>query len=197
MTPWQCQSRLQEVRNAIFCIPLLTHLYSRTALPSRPFSSITLTDATSENALQYVQKKLKEYGKEELLKDGNQKAIERLGGRLTDLETLIQKMRGGASIDEAVDGEQYLAYVSTIERDADRIRMSATDIISRSSTEIMKNCFVEDNEEAKSLPWSREQAWYLIKALSKQKEVDDLSPVHVYMLDAAELRPCLLAVELR
>lgn len=56
-----------------------------------------------------MQKKLKEYGKEELLKDGNQKAIERLGGRLTDLETLIQKMRGGASIDEAVDGEQYLA----------------------------------------------------------------------------------------
>jgi hypothetical protein len=63
-----------------------------------------LTDATSENALQYVQKKLKEYGKEDLLKNSNQNAIERLGGRLTDLETLIQKMRGGASIDEAVDG---------------------------------------------------------------------------------------------
>lgn len=75
------------------------------ALPSRPFSSITLTDATSENALQYVQKKLKEYGKEDLLRNSNKEAIERLGGRLTDLETLIQKMRGGANIDEAVDGE--------------------------------------------------------------------------------------------
>ena len=74
------------------------------ALPSRPFSSITLTDATSENALQYVQKKLKAYGKADLLKDGNKAAIERIGGRLTDLETLIQKMRGGASIEEAVDG---------------------------------------------------------------------------------------------
>jgi hypothetical protein len=39
------------------------------------------------------------------MRTANQGAIERLGGRLTDLETLIQKMRGGASIDEAVDGE--------------------------------------------------------------------------------------------
>lgn len=46
-----------------------------------------------------------------------------------------------------------------------------TDIISRSSTEIVKNCFVEDSEEAKALPWTREQVWYLVKALSKQKEV--------------------------
>ncbi|KAK9895624.1 hypothetical protein P389DRAFT_152177 [Cystobasidium minutum MCA 4210] len=118
------------------------------ALPSRPFSSITLTDATSENALQYVQKKLEEYGKEDLLKGDNKAAIERIGGRLTDLETLIQKMRGGASVDEAVD-----------------------DIISRSATEIVKNCFLEDSEEAKALPWTREQVWYLVKALSKQKEL--------------------------
>lgn len=46
-----------------------------------------------------------------------------------------------------------------------------SDIISRSATEIVKNCFVEDNEEAKNLPWTREQVWYLVKALSKQKEV--------------------------
>lgn len=54
--------------------------------------------------MQYVQKKLEEYGKEDLLKGDNKAAIERIGGRLTDLETLIQKMRGGASVDEAVDG---------------------------------------------------------------------------------------------
>jgi hypothetical protein len=93
------------------------------ALPSKPFNSIVLTDATAEvrflmesptdtklilslqNAIQYIQKKLKEYGKDDLAANANSSAIERLGGRLTDLETLIQKMRGGASIDEAVDGE--------------------------------------------------------------------------------------------
>ena len=75
------------------------------ALPSKPFSSISLTDATSENAMQYVQRKLADYGKEELVQEANQAAIGRLGGRLTDLETLIQKMRGGATADEAVEGE--------------------------------------------------------------------------------------------
>lgn len=51
-----------------------------------------------------MQKKLKEYGKEDLAQNANLHSIARLGGRLTDLETLIQKMRGGASIEEAVDG---------------------------------------------------------------------------------------------
>ncbi|CAD6566825.1 MAG: mitochondrial escape protein 2 [Cyphobasidiales sp. Tagirdzhanova-0007] len=118
------------------------------ALPSKPFSSITLTDATSENALQYVQKKLKEYGKEELAEKADLLSVARLGGRLTDLETLIQKIRGGASIEEAVD-----------------------DIITRSATEIVKNCFGDDAEEAKSLPWTREQVWFLVRNLSKQKEL--------------------------
>lgn len=45
------------------------------------------------------------------------------------------------------------------------------DIIARSATEIVKNCFGDDPDEAKSLPWSREQAWYLVKTLSKDKEV--------------------------
>ena len=74
------------------------------ALPSKPFNGISLTDATSENAMQYVQRKLADYGKEELVQEANQAAIGRLGGRLTDLETLIQKMRGGATADEAVEG---------------------------------------------------------------------------------------------
>ena len=38
----------------------------------------------------------------------NRDAIGRLGGRLTDLETLIQKMRGGATADEAVNGASLL-----------------------------------------------------------------------------------------
>lgn len=46
-----------------------------------------------------------------------------------------------------------------------------TDIITRSATEIVKNCFGEDKEEAKSLPWTREQAWYIVKQLSSHKEV--------------------------
>lgn len=125
-----------------------TDLFDPPALPSKPFSSITLTDATSENALAYVRKQLAAYGKEDLAQSAKVDSMSRLGGRLTDLETLIQKMRGGTDIDEAVN-----------------------DIITRSSTEIVKNCFGDDADEAKSLAWSREQVWYLIKTLSKDKEL--------------------------
>lgn len=122
--------------------------YLATALPSKAFDSIALTDATSENALQYVRQKLAEFGKEDLANNTSEAAIARLGGRLTDLETLIQKMRGGAEVDEAIQ-----------------------DIVQRSAVEITKNCFGDDADEAKSLAWTREQAWYIIKNLAKEKEL--------------------------
>lgn len=63
--------------------------------------------------MQYVQKKLKEYGKEELVQTTTRADLDRLGGRLTDLETLIQKMRGGATVNEAVDGESRRETIET------------------------------------------------------------------------------------
>ena len=57
-------------------------------------------------------------------------------------------MRSGMSAEEAVD-----------------------DIIVRGVSELRKNAFGDDVEDAKSLPWSREQAWTLMKQLSKQPEV--------------------------
>ena len=45
------------------------------------------------------------------------------------------------------------------------------DIIVRGVSELRKNAFGDDVEDAKSLPWSREQAWTLMKQLSKQPEV--------------------------
>lgn len=45
------------------------------------------------------------------------------------------------------------------------------DIISRGISELRKNAFGDDIEDAKTLPWSREQAWVVLKQLSKQEEV--------------------------
>lgn len=89
-----------------------------------------------------------EFGQEEVAQTTSEEAIQKLGGRLTDLETLIQKMRSGQDINEAVN-----------------------DIIARSASELVKNCFGDDAEEAKTLSWTREQVWYLVKQLSKQKEL--------------------------
>lgn len=44
------------------------------------------------------------------------------------------------------------------------------DIINRGVAELRKNAFGEDNEDAKSLPWSRYQAWKVLKALAKMPE---------------------------
>jgi hypothetical protein len=48
------------------------------------------------------------------------------------------------------------------------------DIIVRSLAELKKTAFGDDNDDAKNLPWSREQAWSVLKQLSQKDEVNDL-----------------------
>lgn len=60
----------------------------------------------------------------------------------------MYKVNSGQSIEDAVD-----------------------DIILRTQGELRKNAFGDDGEEAKSLPWKREQAWDVIRKLSKRAEV--------------------------
>lgn len=45
------------------------------------------------------------------------------------------------------------------------------DIVSRGVGELRKSAFGDDIEDAKNLPWSREQAWAILKKLSKEQEV--------------------------
>ena len=45
------------------------------------------------------------------------------------------------------------------------------DIINRGVGELRKNAFGDDIEDAKTLLWSREQAWIVLKQLSKHEEV--------------------------
>lgn len=61
---------------------------------------------------------------------------------------LIYKVRSGTSVEDALE-----------------------DIISRGVGEIRKNAFGDDVDDAKSLPWSREQAWGLMKRFVNHSEV--------------------------
>jgi len=45
------------------------------------------------------------------------------------------------------------------------------DIIARGVGELRKNAFGDDAEDAKDLPWTRAQAWGLMKRLAKEGEV--------------------------
>lgn len=116
------------------------------ALPSKPFNSITLTDASPEASLQYVSTKLSAFS--QTLPPDCHSSVARLGGRQTDLELLIEKVRGGQGVDEATD-----------------------DIVYRSATEIRKSFFGDDEEEAKGLKWKREQAGAIVQGLCEKGEV--------------------------
>ena len=61
---------------------------------------------------------------------------------------LVHKVRNGSTIQEAVQ-----------------------DIVARGVGELRKVAFAEDAEDAKNMPWSREQAWGIIKQLAKTEEV--------------------------
>ncbi|EEB97614.1 hypothetical protein MPER_03033 [Moniliophthora perniciosa FA553] len=68
--------------------------------------------------------------------------------QFSDLESLIHKIRNGQAVKEAVE-----------------------EIINRGVGELRKTAFGDDSEDAKNLPWTREQAWAVLKLLSRQAEV--------------------------
>ncbi|KAG9096084.1 mitochondrial escape protein 2 [Ceratobasidium sp. 370] len=118
------------------------------ALPSRPLTSIALSDADTETALKYVTWKLSDAGIERSLQSNELKIVGRLGGRISDLDALVNKVRNGQSVTDAVE-----------------------EIIHRGVSEMRKNAFGDDLEDAKSLPWTREQAWSVLRALAAKDEV--------------------------
>lgn len=122
------------------------------ALPSKPFNVISLTDASPDASLQYVAAKLATF--EQSLPASAFPAVARLGGRQTDLDLLVQKTRAGQAVDEAVD-----------------------DIVARNASELRKNLFGDDGDEASKLKWSRAQAWALVKALGDKGEVRSSPPL--------------------
>ncbi|KAI0928247.1 hypothetical protein AcW1_005551 [Taiwanofungus camphoratus] len=118
------------------------------ALPSQPLNLIALSDADNHSALSFIKQKLHDDGTAVEFTSVQKSYVQRLGGRASDLESLIHKIRNGQSIEEAIE-----------------------DIIVRGVSEIRKNAFGDDSEDAKNLPWTREQAWTLMKRLAKQPEI--------------------------
>ncbi|OCH95302.1 hypothetical protein OBBRIDRAFT_878653 [Obba rivulosa] len=118
------------------------------ALPSQPLNLIALSDADDVNAMIFVRRRLQEVNIEVEFNPEEVSYIQRLGGRASDLESLVHKARSGLTIQEAVE-----------------------DIVARSTAEIQKNAFGDDLEDAKNLPWTREQVWILMKQLSTKPEI--------------------------
>ncbi|KIK63729.1 hypothetical protein GYMLUDRAFT_40790 [Collybiopsis luxurians FD-317 M1] len=126
------------------------------ALQYKPLNVVALYDADETSALAFVQEKLHEADVKTSLSQEEKLYVQRLGGRSIDLESLVNKVRSGMDIKEAVE-----------------------DIINRGVGELRKNAFGDDAEDAKNFSWSRDQAWTLLNLLSKNAEV----PYHQVLLE--------------
>ncbi|TFK25029.1 exonuclease [Coprinopsis marcescibilis] len=118
------------------------------SLPSKPLYTIGLSDADASSALSFMKHKLAGAGIDVDFTPKQTEYVQRLGGRTSDLESLIHKVRSGQTVEAAVD-----------------------EIISQGVSELRKNAFGDDVEDVKGLPWSKEQIWTIIKQLSQKPEI--------------------------
>ncbi|KAF9426941.1 mitochondrial escape protein 2 [Podila epigama] len=114
------------------------------ALPNMTFETIILSDATIDSAMEFVYKHL---DKEEY--PGLKKSVQTIGGRLTDLELFVQKVKSGMTPKDAVH-----------------------DILSRAVVEVRKSAFdLERSDKEKDVGWTPIQFWAVMKQLAKQDAV--------------------------
>ncbi|KAK3840752.1 MAG: RNA12 protein-domain-containing protein [Linnemannia gamsii] len=108
------------------------------ALPNMTFETIVLTDATLDSSMEFVYKHLdkEEYG-------NLVSCVKTIGGRLTDLELFVQKVKSGMGPEDAMH-----------------------DILGRSVVEVRKNAFDFDTAEKKTLGWTPIQFWTVMKQLA-------------------------------
>lgn len=127
------------------------------ALPDRVFRTVSLGDLAPDVAKNFVLSRLAEMepSEEEKEKDEEKKAaakpnlrgldesIEKLGGRLTDLEFFSRRLRTGISPKQAVN-----------------------EIITESATDIVRMFLLGRPSDIDAKKWSTPQAWHLIKSLA-------------------------------
>ncbi|TPX31816.1 hypothetical protein SeMB42_g07699 [Synchytrium endobioticum] len=111
---------------------------------SRPVVQITLSDASLESSLSYVLRRLGFGFNAAELKP----LVEGLGGRISDLEVFVRKIRSGSK-----PGDAY------------------TDIVGRAVSELRKVGLGEDLEDSGKMQWTQPQLWQLVTLLAEHDEV--------------------------
>lgn len=115
------------------------------ALPNMTFETIVLSDASLESAMEFVYKHLDKEEYPNLMQ-----SVKTIGGRLTDLELFVQKVKTGIPPQDAVH-----------------------DILSRAVIEIRKNAFdVDRSDKDKIVGWTPIQFWTVMKQLATHDAVN-------------------------
>ncbi|PLW42842.1 hypothetical protein PCASD_07247 [Puccinia coronata f. sp. avenae] len=151
LADWACRLAETGVAHVIFTSENAGALKPLSqAFSTRPVKSIVLTDASIDSALQYVSKKLSAVPNGKSSVSAKDSAlIQMVGGRLTDLDLLVQKIEGGLDVEQAIE-----------------------EMVRQSMEEIKRKCFVRgDLDESKQFAWANHQVWDLIKRLSSHDRV--------------------------
>ncbi|KAF9178843.1 mitochondrial escape protein 2 [Haplosporangium sp. Z 767] len=132
------------------------------ALPNMTFETIVLTDATLDSAMEFVYKHLEKDEYPNIID-----CVKTIGGRLTDLELFVQKVKSGISPEDALH-----------------------DILGKAVIEVRKSAFDYDNSDKKPLNWTPIQFWAVMKQLAESDAVsfDELKIHPLFKLDEAPFR---------
>ncbi|KAI7856021.1 RNA12 protein-domain-containing protein [Circinella umbellata] len=137
-----------EVAHVVFVSSnVAVHKVLNKASPGRSFETIQTTDASPEMAMSFISRQLdtKELDNEKL-----HSVVVALGGRLTELELLVQKLKMGRSPSDALE-----------------------DIVQRTVIEIRKYGFNETADfDEHQMEWNSIQFWEIVKGLSQNKSVN-------------------------
>ena len=136
---------------------------------------IALRDADNQSALQYVKARLGDVGIDIQFSLEETELIDRLGGRASDLTTVRLFLPALPSLDN-IPYLQLIHKMHVGQKPAEAIE----DIIRQGVSELRKRAFGEDADDARSLPWSREQAWAVLRALARR----DTVPYHETLMNA-------------
>ncbi|GAN06144.1 exonuclease [Mucor ambiguus] len=133
------------------------------ALPGKSFSNIALSDAPPEMAMSFISKQLGS----EVQDPGLHEVVAALGGRLTELELLVQKMKMKMDAQTAFE-----------------------DIVTRNLIEIRKYGFGDSSDESNKLEWSSTQFWTIVKLLTNKMSInyDELKWGPAFLGDDAPLK---------
>ncbi|OAA76671.1 Mitochondrial escape protein 2 [Akanthomyces lecanii RCEF 1005] len=132
------------------------------ALPDRVFRTVSLGDLDHGVAKKYIMGRIqneREAAEERKEKEDDNKtgapnlrgldtAIETLGGRLVDLESLARRIQAGMSPRDATD-----------------------EIVTESAVDIVKMFLLSKGSDAAEKKWSTAQVWHLVKGLAKDSSL--------------------------
>ncbi|KAJ3241545.1 mitochondrial escape protein 2 [Chytriomyces hyalinus] len=189
--------------------------YLGRAISNKTVETIALKDASHESSLSYVYRRLGLPNSRSLpveLED----SILAIGGRLTDLEHLLQKIKASLKAQRAAHSQKHheeqrgisilgrgkqekvqdVVATATEQELADATLKSFNDMIVRSETEIRKSGLFEDvgaagsSKSEDATEWTTVQMWKIVQLLTKYEEIsyDDLRYHALFKGDEAPIQ---------